>query len=43
MRLVDVVGYEADEARISTFYKVERFNGEVKTKREVKTKWALSH
>ena len=25
MRLVEVVGYEADEARISTFCKVERF------------------
>ncbi len=26
MRLVEVVGYEADEARISHFYKWERFN-----------------
>ena len=25
MRLVEVVGYEADEARISHFYKWERF------------------
>ncbi|HQE50236.1 MAG TPA: hypothetical protein PKV93_12910 [Fervidobacterium sp.] len=26
VRLVEVVGYEADEARISHFYKWERFN-----------------
>jgi len=30
VRLVEVVEYEADEARISYFYKWERFN-EVKT------------
>lgn len=28
MRLVEVVGYEADEARISYFYKWERFKYE---------------
>jgi len=26
VRLVEVVGYETDEARISHFYKWERFN-----------------